>query len=242
MKQNASIKCTLPKHYIRIKLIWEPAFLGNSGLWLRGVGSARAEAEPEMWVQAAESNALGTTYKQAGRQKENGEYVPQRQEPTPLPLLYQEAKSISLLHSIMRGETAQRELRYLHLNTVKANTGTFFSITLLSSSGYIWFFVFNKIKHFAWQMGGAMCVYVYTRSKACGCTCTGVCYASVCSCTWRPILDACYLPKPVFTLHSEVWSLTKPGGKGFGESGSSACLEDFPSLPPAPSPKGCDYR
>lgn len=44
LKQNPSVKYALPKHYIRNNLIWEPTFIFNSGLWLRGVGPARAEA------------------------------------------------------------------------------------------------------------------------------------------------------------------------------------------------------
>lgn len=131
--------------------------------------------------------------------------MPHRQEPAPLPLLYQETKSLSLLHSILRRDIAQRELHYLPLNKKT------FCLT---------------------DWGGCLCVYVYTYSYACGCACTGVCYAYVCSCTWWPILGACYLPKSVFTLLSEAWPLTKPEGQGFGESGSPACLEEFLSLPP----------
>lgn len=63
--------------------------------------------------QAAKSKALGTIYKQAVRQKAS---LPHRQEPAPLPLLYQETKSLSLLHSILRRDIAQRELHYLPLN------------------------------------------------------------------------------------------------------------------------------
>lgn len=164
LKQNPSIKYALPKHYIHNNLIWEPTFIYNSGLWLRGVEPARAQTV--MWAQwwtGCRINCFGNRQAADKRRMTGSSQTRVHTLASPVP-----GNQIHLLHSV-RGETAQRELHHLHVNTVKPKqTATVFTITFLSLPGYIWFAVFNKTKHFpmtdfffGWGGGWCMCMYIH---------------------------------------------------------------------------------